>query len=114
MTLEEDTAEEGWKDDDFLLFGGGTAEEDQAKEAEDPAEASSDPSNHAATSVPAASDLPPWMDQHTDFRRVPPLVALHNEIVGFCKLMSPMPEVCMLFYYLLFGWVFLQARGYRQ
>ena len=72
MTLEEDTAEEGWKDDDFLSFGGGTAEEDQAKEAEDPAEASSDPSNHAATSVPAASDLPPWMDQHTDFRRVPP------------------------------------------
>ncbi|CAB9512892.1 canonical poly(A) RNA polymerase PAPD7 [Seminavis robusta] len=38
------------------------------------------------------SDLPPWMDYHTNVRRVTPLVALHNEIVGFCNLMSPMPE----------------------
>ncbi len=33
--------------------------------------------------------LPPWMDTYVDHRRINPLVALHNEIVGFCKLMEP-------------------------
>ena len=33
--------------------------------------------------------LPPWMDGYVDHRRVNPLVALHNEIVSFCKLMEP-------------------------
>ena len=33
--------------------------------------------------------LPPWMDTYVDHRRVNPLVALHNEIVGFCRLMEP-------------------------
>ena len=37
-------------------------------------------------------DLPPWMDRYADYRRVNHLVALHNEIVGFCKLMEPHPE----------------------
>ena len=36
--------------------------------------------------------LPPWMDRYVDTRRVTPLVALHNEIVGFCKLMEPHPD----------------------
>jgi non-canonical poly(A) RNA polymerase PAPD5/7 len=39
-----------------------------------------------------SGDLPPWMHQYTDYRRVNSLVALHNEIVGFCKLMEPRPE----------------------
>lgn len=36
-----------------------------------------------------SGDLPPWMDRYVDFRRTNHLVALHNEIVGFCKLMEP-------------------------
>ena len=37
-------------------------------------------------------DLPPWMDSYVDYRRVNHLVALHNEIVSFCRLMEPRPE----------------------
>ena len=81
-------AEEGWKDDDFLSFGNASDEKSKPKREEQSNE------NPAATSTNLENDLPPWMDQPTNFRRVPPLVALHNEIVGFCKLMAPMPEVC--------------------
>jgi non-canonical poly(A) RNA polymerase PAPD5/7 len=34
-------------------------------------------------------DLPPWMEDFVNYRQVNPLVMLHNEIVGFCKLMEP-------------------------
>lgn len=34
-------------------------------------------------------DLPPWMDSFADHGRVNRLVALHNEVVGFCTLMEP-------------------------
>jgi non-canonical poly(A) RNA polymerase PAPD5/7 len=38
-------------------------------------------------------DLPPWMTQPVNRRdRTNHLVALHNEVVGFCKLMEPHPE----------------------
>lgn len=37
-------------------------------------------------------DLPPWMNQYTDFGRTNYLVALHNELVDFCKLMEPQEE----------------------
>ena len=36
--------------------------------------------------------LPPWMKTYVDYRRVNPLVALHNEIVCFCRLMEPREE----------------------
>ena len=38
------------------------------------------------------NSLPPWMETYVDYRRVNPLIALHNEIVGFCKLMEPKKE----------------------
>jgi len=38
------------------------------------------------------NSLPPWMESYVDYRRVNPLIALHNEIVGFCKLMEPKKE----------------------
>jgi hypothetical protein len=38
------------------------------------------------------NSLPPWMETYVDYRRVNPLIALHNEIVGFCKLMEPKEE----------------------
>jgi len=38
-------------------------------------------------------DLPPWMLHHVDRRhKTNPMVALHNEIVGFCHLMEPRQE----------------------
>uniref|UniRef100_A0A6V0BPQ8 Polymerase nucleotidyl transferase domain-containing protein n=1 Tax=Pseudo-nitzschia australis TaxID=44445 RepID=A0A6V0BPQ8_9STRA len=36
--------------------------------------------------------LPPWMESYVDHFRVNPMVALHNEIVGFCSLMEPRKE----------------------
>lgn len=36
--------------------------------------------------------LPPWMENYVDYRLVNPLVALHNEILWFCKLMEPRQE----------------------
>ena len=33
--------------------------------------------------------LPPWMTSFVDYRRTNHMVALHNEIVQFCKLMEP-------------------------
>eukprot|EP00934_Nitzschia_sp_Nitz4_P001893 Nitzschia sp. Nitz4//scaffold128_size63911//6687//7961//NITZ4_006212-RA/size63911-processed-gene-0.126-mRNA-1//-1//CDS//3329534811//1893//frame0 len=38
------------------------------------------------------NDLPPWMAYPVDLKRISPLVALHNEVVGFCKLMEPRNE----------------------
>ena len=35
------------------------------------------------------TSLPPWMEDYVDYRRINPLVALHNEIVSFQKLMEP-------------------------
>jgi len=75
--------EECWKDDDFLSLG----------DRDEDSPAKYKPAN-VSDKEPSQTDLPPWMDEYTDFRRVPPLVALHNEIVGFESLMKPMPSVC--------------------
>mmetsp|Transcript_5772 Transcript_5772/g.14317 ORF Transcript_5772/g.14317 Transcript_5772/m.14317 type:complete len:485 (+) Transcript_5772:1168-2622(+) len=40
----------------------------------------------------AKTGLPPWMESHVDHRNVNPLIALHNEIVAFWRLMEPRPE----------------------
>eukprot|EP00531_Pseudo-nitzschia_arenysensis_P007353 CAMPEP_0116156550 /NCGR_PEP_ID=MMETSP0329-20121206/22890_1 /TAXON_ID=697910 /ORGANISM="Pseudo-nitzschia arenysensis, Strain B593" /LENGTH=457 /DNA_ID=CAMNT_0003653637 /DNA_START=54 /DNA_END=1424 /DNA_ORIENTATION=+ len=48
------------------------------------------PSNQQKThDFDRRNGLPPWMDSYVDHRRINPLIALHNEIVGFCKLMEP-------------------------
>jgi len=39
-----------------------------------------------------SKSLPPWMENYIDYRRVNHLVAFHNEIVAFCKLMEPRKE----------------------
>ncbi|KAL3939488.1 MAG: hypothetical protein SGBAC_005794 [Bacillariaceae sp.] len=39
-----------------------------------------------------ATHLPPWMKESVDYRRTNHLVALHNEIVEFCRLMEPREE----------------------
>ena len=38
------------------------------------------------------NSLPPWMDGRVDYRRINPMVAFHNEIVSFCRLMEPKPK----------------------
>jgi non-canonical poly(A) RNA polymerase PAPD5/7 len=43
----------------------------------------------AHNSYDPTRDLPPWMDGFVDHHRINHLVALHNEVVGFCKLMEP-------------------------
>jgi len=106
-----EAAEEIWKDDDFLSFaaagggggGGGAAGDiDDQQDDED-----QDDDDDAVASTPRSvneqveeekfrcydKSLPPWMNHRTDFRRVPPLVALHNEMVAFAALMSPMKKV---------------------
>jgi non-canonical poly(A) RNA polymerase PAPD5/7 len=49
-----------------------------------------------AASIPAnydsTRDLPPWMKEYVDYHQVNLLVALHNEIIAFCKLMEPRPD----------------------
>ena len=40
----------------------------------------------------ASYSLPPWMEGCVDYRSVSPMVAFHNEIVAFCKLMEPRDE----------------------
>ena len=89
MSSEPTCDEDAWKDDDFLSFDAPQAENSVADAFLSEGKKTGDPSMVAI----ASNDLPPWMDNYTDFRRVSPLVALHNEIVGFCDLMSPMPEV---------------------
>lgn len=84
MAVEPD--EEEWKDEDFLSF----EDNDEDPENDDLAEVNSSRGGRVLT----PQELPPWMDEYTDFRRCSPLVALHNEVVGFCQLMSPLPEVC--------------------
>ncbi|OEU20356.1 Nucleotidyltransferase, partial [Fragilariopsis cylindrus CCMP1102] len=36
--------------------------------------------------------VPPWMGGRVDYRRINPMVAFHNEIVSFCRLMEPKPK----------------------
>jgi hypothetical protein len=46
-------------------------------------------SNERQRTFDRFKSLPPWMETYVDYRRVNPLVALHNEIVSFCRLMEP-------------------------
>lgn len=118
----DDNDECSWKDDDFLSLGGGAkpdppnsnnkASSSSIKNGNGQNSSSNNNNNsfELATSSygPIGSarggggsrisggvggeSLPPWMKQYTDYRRINPLLALHNEIVGFCNLMSPLEE----------------------
>jgi non-canonical poly(A) RNA polymerase PAPD5/7 len=97
--------EEDWKDDDFLSLNIGS----KLVEAAAVVETSSGP-NETTPAVdgalksgrwgarkPEASGppLPPWINDDlpaADSRRFHPLTVLHNEIVGFVRLMEPLPE----------------------
>jgi non-canonical poly(A) RNA polymerase PAPD5/7 len=73
--------EGNWKNDDFVSFGENAEDESDEEYGEE----------GRTTASAATPEMPPWMDSVPE-RRVNPLVALHNEIVNFCELMSPLPE----------------------
>lgn len=70
-----------WKSNDFVSFGDNETDEEQEQREEG-----------RKHTFDTTSDLPPWMDSPPDTRRMNPLVSLHNEIVDFCELMSPLPD----------------------
>mmetsp|Transcript_31592 Transcript_31592/g.36294 ORF Transcript_31592/g.36294 Transcript_31592/m.36294 type:complete len:475 (+) Transcript_31592:47-1471(+) len=48
--------------------------------------------SHGERSFDKFKSLPPWMESYVDHRCINPLVAFHNEIVSFCRLMEPREE----------------------
>jgi non-canonical poly(A) RNA polymerase PAPD5/7 len=100
MMADEEHEASKEKDDleeDFVtLVGvGDGAEEDEDENEGDEANSQSDDNDQAAFAggYDRKRDLPPWMTQHVNHhQRTNHLVALHNEVVGFCKLMEPHPE----------------------
>lgn len=75
--------EEEWKDDDFLSLENNASDTDAAAESDMEL---SDENEDADAAL--AFTLPPWMNlAHQP--RSHPLTSLHNEIVGFCRLMEP-------------------------
>ena len=101
-------SENDWKNDDFLAFGPGDNSGNNANDESDDAAAGAPAKDAgdrrgkkraAAGTTTKPTDLPPWMDERLawqqnprNHRRPAPLVALHNEIVEFAKLMEPRPE----------------------
>lgn len=84
--------DETWKSADFLSLENGNNDDEDEAEIE---EGDSAQQNGQAPPPPPCEELPPWMEQlpaTVDARRINPLVALHNEIVDFCALMTPLPE----------------------
>lgn len=78
--------DQSWNDADFLSFDNELyADNDAMGEMEDRR-------SGAPTGTFNKDELPPWMDCPHDFRHVHQLVALHNEIISFCRLMEPMPS----------------------
>jgi non-canonical poly(A) RNA polymerase PAPD5/7 len=76
----------GGLDEDYVVFGD-SDDEAESDQEETPQEEVQD--DESEPSFNRDTDLPPWMKQRVDYRRINHLVALHNEVVGFCKLMEP-------------------------
>ena len=96
--------ENNWKDDDFLCFGDDDDDDDDEDARDEKTGAdrngSSGAGGHQKASMHSVpndrisdvSDLPPWMNgpmNRFDRYRVLPMVRLHNEVVGFVKLIEP-------------------------
>lgn len=88
--VEEGFTENGnWRSDDFVAF-----EQDDDEEKESDVDYSEELMlDHQQLQV-SGETLPPWMTNapRQGPRRVNPLVALHNEIIDFCRLMEPTPH----------------------
>ena len=89
--VEDNTeAESGGLDEDFLSLENFGNDEEGDDDENDQADIAKQRVVHGSSS--SQHDLPPWMDDYVDYRRTNHLVALHNEIVGFCRLMEPRAE----------------------
>jgi non-canonical poly(A) RNA polymerase PAPD5/7 len=102
--------EDEWKDDDFLSLeveNKVPVERDAGIETETPSASAVDGAlkssrfggqqSEGRPQTSAGPPPPPWVDNDrtmsaTDSRRFHPLAVLHNEIVGFVRLMEPLPE----------------------
>lgn len=83
-------------EEDFVTLRD-VAGRNDAQDDDDDGSSSDDPNNgneleDSTRPYDAQRDLPPWMPAYVNRKRTNHLVALHNEIVGFCKLMEPRPE----------------------
>lgn len=79
---------DAFEGEDFISFL--PSDDDENEEAEtDSNDSTQKTSQHQSRTFDKRTSLPPWMDTYVDHRRTNPLVALHNEIVGFCRLMEP-------------------------
>lgn len=84
---QKQKSKDAFDGEDFISF---LPSDDENEEAEtDSNDASQKTSQHQSRTFDTRTSLPPWMDSYVDHRRTNPLVALHNEIVGFCRLMEP-------------------------
>jgi non-canonical poly(A) RNA polymerase PAPD5/7 len=88
--------EEDWKDADFLSLDGikprTRIDKKQEESADDASEHESDMETSSSSVGDGADTLPPWMNHYIDVGVTHPLIALHNEIVGFARLMEPTRE----------------------
>lgn len=85
---QKQKSKDAFDGEDFISFL--PSDDDENEEAEtDSNDASQKTSQHQSRTFDTRTSLPPWMDSYVDHRRTNPLVALHNEIVGFCRLMEP-------------------------
>lgn len=91
LSSSKDDAEDDLEEDFVTLEGVGDDDDD---DEDDDGNSQSEENDQAFGAVyDRQRDLPPWMTtQHVNHERSNLLVALHNEIVGFCKLMEPHPE----------------------
>ena len=83
-------------DEDFISLMPSEDEAEEAKDEDDENDGSNGKqqarSQQFSKNFDQCNALPPWMDDYVDHRRVTPMIALHNEIVGFTKLMEPRPD----------------------
>ena len=73
--------------EDFISLG--LINEENKTNCDEASENGSIAKNRKERNFERLISLPPWMEGYVDYRRINPLVALHNEIVSFCKLMEP-------------------------
>lgn len=80
---------DAFEGEDFVSFLPSDDDGEEAEAETDRNDSTQKTSQHQSRTFDKRTSLPPWMDSYVDHRRTNPLVALHNEIVGFCRLMEP-------------------------
>ena len=79
-------------DDDDKGSSSSHGSHDEQGDEDDDNDDNDDDDNTSNTIYDPTRDLPPWMPHYVNRQRTNHMVALHNEMVGFCTLMEPRPE----------------------